>query len=195
MGGLLRRHTCSIFSRFKRDECARVQINAPKEAKLKPGKVWKPLVPIYGFYDAPRNFYMSLLAEIKKRGGGPHPLDPAYFVCRDKHSGKGGRSDPCIGSRSGSVNIVGQLKVDLEFAGEDNWVDNWIKDIWESLRLIYKIPLDEVRCAYNSSYKMAGTWVYQNKDSSIRTNQEPYISTLEGMNKDTEDQAIERLTD
>ena len=65
-----------------------VQINPPKEAGLGPDKVWKPLMPVYGFDDAPRHFYVSLCAEIKKRGGVPHPLDPAYFVFRKSLSNR-----------------------------------------------------------------------------------------------------------
>lgn len=108
----------------------------------------------------------------------PHPLDPAYFVFRNDSCPSSRTGSKCRSRKESSVDIIGHLKVhvdDLEFSGEAEW----LKDIWEPLGKFYKIPVDEVKCAYKGSYKMTGSWVYQDEDYSIRTNQEPYISTLQ----------------
>lgn len=155
-----------------------------------------------GFDDAPRHFYISSCEEIRKKGTEPHPLDPAYLIFRDRslrtkrtgcnnksnrtgsygRCGSSGRTDPIPTSKfakqNGSHDIIGHLKchVDaLEFSGEGRWFE----EVWEPLREYYGIQVDDVRCAYKKSYKMTGPWVYQDADYSIRTNQEPYISTLE----------------
>jgi hypothetical protein len=187
----------AFFQGSKSMKMRDVQVNPPLGAGIGRDKVWRPLMPIYGFDDAPRHFYVSLCEEIRKRGGEPHPLDPAYFVFRkypetvSNHSGYAkknhsgysklscspGISKAAMTDPGSGVHIIGHLKVhvdDLEFSGEDRW----IKEVWEPLREFYSIPKDEVRCAYKGSYKMTGTWVYQDVDFSVRTNQEPYISTL-----------------
>lgn len=78
----------AFFQGSKNMKMRDVQTNPPKEAGLGRNKVWKPLIPVYGFDDAPRNFYVSLCEETKKRGGEPHPLDPAYFVFRKGSSNR-----------------------------------------------------------------------------------------------------------
>ena len=70
------------FLQGEKGKMRKIHIIPPKEARSTPGKVWKPLLPIYGFDDAPRHFYLSIKEELEKMGGEAHPLDPCFFVFR-----------------------------------------------------------------------------------------------------------------